>query len=225
MAAPYAHWYIETEMIAFRVEFMVKQHEKIITKSFLSRDLIGMEVYSRDNVRIGMIYDIAIKRGYAVGIMVGYEKLRPADMINLAKVFDALKKKKIKLPKRIFIRWDDIYRVKDDYIVLKQDEYKLRDSKKNGIFVAQRILDEQLVNRKGQYIGRADELQFFYSVDDKTLKISGIITGAGALMLRMGIFRLRGFRKLRQKLRRNTIPWELVEHISKKPPTKIKLKI
>ena len=132
--------------------------ENVIIKSLMSQDIIGMDVYSRDGERIGYVYDISVKRGVVIGILVGYEKLRPADAINLAKVFTTLRKKKlIKLPPRIFVRWENVSKIKDEFIVLKQDEDKVRDSKRKGVFIAQYVLDEQLVDKKGHYMGRADE--------------------------------------------------------------------
>ncbi|MFH1630971.1 MAG: hypothetical protein ABIA21_01975 [Candidatus Aenigmatarchaeota archaeon] len=201
------------------------EHEGVITKSLLFRDILKMDVYSRDNMRMGHVYDVAIRKNSVIGILIGYERFRPADAINMAKVFETLKKKKIKLPKRVFIKWDRVLKIKDRKIILRHDECKIRDIKKTGTFVAQKILDEQLINRNCKYIGRVDELQFFYSCDDRSLRIGNIVTGVGALLIRLGVYRIKGFGGLRKALKRDSIPWEMVKCISKKPPTKIMLKI
>jgi sporulation protein YlmC with PRC-barrel domain len=192
----------------------------LVTKPLLVKSIVGRRVVSRDGHTIGQVYDFSIRKGTVNGLLVGREKFKFYDIINLVKVFEFLKQQRIRgLPERKFIAWSSVMRYENDFI-LKQSKRDVKFAKPKGTFVVKDILDEQIADRRGRLLGRVDEVQFVYNLNENIIKIIGIVTGPGVLLSRLGIKKVPGIKKFK-----NIIPWKYVKKISRTPPTQIILNV
>jgi sporulation protein YlmC with PRC-barrel domain len=190
----------------------------------LTKDLIGAPVRTRDGELVGRVYDVHIRSGKVIGIVAGPEQVHFHDVINIAKAYKTIPHiiKDIRgLNKRGYISWKDIRKIKNGSFIL-ESEKKIRFSRPKGISVIKRILDEQVTDKKGRYIGRVDEVQFIYTYGERTLSAVGFYSGASAMLRRASFGDVGAFHA---DFSKHLIPWKLIKKISSEPPTRIILKV
>ncbi len=194
----------------------------------LTKDMIGALVVARDGKKIGRVYDVHIRKDSVIGIDIGPEKFHFHEIINIMKAMKTIPHiiRKVKgMDESVYVSWRDVRKIKNGAFVLEGP--RPRRSKPRGISVVKRVLDEQVTDSGGRYIGRVDEVQFVYVYGERVIKAVGFYSGASAMLTRIG---LDAYAKNLSKLfkiefGRSIVPWKIVKKIESNPPARIILRV
>jgi sporulation protein YlmC with PRC-barrel domain len=170
-------------------EFIVVQKEKSFR---MTKDLVGKPVIDRFGFKIGRVNDLIISGilnaappTHIKGIMVGKK----------------------------FIPWSYVKKLGSCFTL---KESLMRDDicpvPKDNLFLVKRVLDEQLIDGNGKYVGRVDDIRLTYNIEEHALRVAGLYSGGLSLLMRIGM-----------DVFGNTIPWACVEKIRNEKPTGVVL--
>jgi sporulation protein YlmC with PRC-barrel domain len=170
-------------------EYMVVQKERSFR---LTRDVLGKPVIDKFGFKIGKVNDIAISGTFSE------KSFPPVNGILIGKKF---------------IPWSSIKKIGSHFTL--QDSLRKNDIcpiPKGQTFVVKTILDEQLMDGNGRYVGRVDDIRLVYNVEEHVMCAAGVYSGALGIMMRMGM-----------DVYGNVIPWTCIEKIRNEKPTGIVL--
>lgn len=182
-------------------EYIVVQKERSFR---LARDVLGKPVIDRFGFKIGKVNDLAIANSFCkgecfptvTGILVGKKFLSWANVKKIDQPNPHLRcgvNSHFTLAESL--RRDDICPIPKDHMLL-----------------VKKILDEQLIDRHGRYIGRVDDIRLVYNIEEHALRVAGLYSGGLSVLMRIGV-----------DVFGNVIPWTCVERIRSEKPTGIVL--
>lgn len=101
----------------------------------------------------------------------------------------------------------------------KKENVNFVDIPTDKRFIVKRILDEQLVDKKNQFVGRVDDVELIYSKYDNTLTVAGFYSGVSGIIMHIGT---KKYASSMQKLFGNDvendlIPWNTIKKVCIKP--------
>jgi len=181
----------------YNEEYIVVQKEKSFR---LARDVIGKPVIDRFGFKIGRVNDIAISG------MSCNSTLTDAKGVNYS--FPPVTG--IMIGKK-FIPWSSVKKIGMNFTL--QESVHREDIcpiPKDHMFLVKKVLDEQLIDGNGRYIGRVDDIRMVYNIEEHVFRVAGLYSGALSVLMRMGV-----------DVFGNVIPWTCVERIRNEKPTGI----
>lgn len=196
----------------------------------LTKNVIGAPVQTRDGELVGRVYDVHVRGDKIVGIIMGPEAVHFHDVINIMKAYKTIPHiiKNVRgFSERGYVSWKNIRKIKNGAFILeRRKRRKIKFSKPKGTSIIKRVLDEQITDANGKYIGRIDEVQFVYVYGERVLTVVGFYSGASAMLRRVGLSGVETMSKIfKIEFSENMLPWKLIKKISREPPTRVILKV
>jgi len=183
----------------------MKTNNRELQIKTLTDDIIGKIVLDSKGNKIGKVADLAISK----------DSFPTVEGIIISKTMSLIKLKKGKSKK--YIDWRHIEKIENNKFILRNVNFT--DIPTDKMFLVRDFLDEQLVDRKNQFIGRIDDIELIYSKNDNTLTVAGFYSGVSGIIMNIGTKKYATYmQKLFGKdIENDLIPWNNIKKVCIKP--------